>query len=234
MDPGITPFQHWVSPTSGSQGTLFNVSEELKARTARVQALQNRLVKHRRLCSLSYPCRAGRIRRHNSQMSRYEFRRSANFRHRITRRLKHRLASERVRLFNWVRLGHYDTAKFLLQRFDVIIAPILKASQLLKQHGLSRAGKKKLATQSHFLFRQRLISASAKYPGAYVFETKEPGTSKTCMGCGHWHADLVLSDKVFRCPRCSLCVDRQMAGARNNLFAAYGRALGVGWDGQRG
>ena len=55
-----------------------------------------------------------------------------------------------------------------------------------------------------------------------------------CTGCGHWHAGLALSDKTFTCPRCGLCVDRQMAGARNNLLAAYGRALGVGWDGQRG
>ena len=44
----------------------------------------------------------------------------------------------------------------------------------------------------------------------------------------------MLGDETFVCPRCGLCVDRQMAGARNNLLAAYGRALGVGWDGQRG
>jgi len=167
-------------------------------------------------------------------MTRYEFRRSANFRHSTTRRLKHRLARERVRLHNWVRLGHYDTAKFLLTRFDLIIAPVLKVSHLLKGHGLCREAKKKLGTQSHYLFRQRLISASAKYAGAHVLETKEPGTSKTCTGCGHWHADLLLSYKLFTCQRCGLCVDRQMAGARNNLLAAYGRALGIGWDGRRG
>ena len=234
LDPGISPFQHWISPTSGSHGTLFNVSDELKARSGRVQTLIDRLKKHRRLCSLQYPCPAGRVsRKSNSQMTRYEFRRSANFRHRTTRRLKHRLARERVRVRNWVKLGHYDTAKFLLTRFDLIIAPVLKASHLLKGHGLCREAKKKLGTQSHYLFRQRLISASAKYAGAHVMETKEPGTSKTCTGCGHWHADLLLSDKQFNCPRCGLCVDRQMAGARNNLLAAYGRALGVGWDGRR-
>ena len=142
-----------------------------------------------RLCSLQYPCPTGRVsRKSNCQMTRYEFRRSANFRHSTTRRLKHRLARERVRLHNWVRLGHYDTAKFLLTRFDLIIAPVLKVSHLLKGHD----------------------------------------------GCGHWHADLLLSYKLFTCQRCGLCVDRQIAGVRNNLLAAYGRALGVGWDGRRG
>lgn len=26
-------------------------------------------------------------------------------------------------------------------------------------------------------------------------------------------------------------MDRDVAGARNNFFAAYGRARGIGWDG---
>jgi hypothetical protein len=29
-------------------------------------------------------------------------------------------------------------------------------------------------------------------------------------------------------------VDRQLAGARNNFFAAYGLAVGIGWDGRGG
>jgi len=29
-------------------------------------------------------------------------------------------------------------------------------------------------------------------------------------------------------------VNRDVAGARNNFFSEYGRAVGVGWDGQSG
>ena len=65
----------------------------------------------------------------------------------------------------------------------------------------------------------------------HVYETTEPGTSKTCTHCGFWHANLRLGDKVYDCPRCHIQVDRQLAGARNNFFAAYGLAVGRGWDG---
>ena len=234
LDPGLSPFQHWISPTSGSHGTLLNVADKLKARMARVDAMADRLREHRRRCAASFPCVAGREHKCNSEMTRAEFRCSANFRHRTTRRLKHRLARERVRLHNWVERGHYDAAKFLLVLGDVVIAPVLNVGHLLKGEGLYREAKRKLGALSHCLFRRRLISASARYPGAHVLETREPGTSKTCTGCGHWHAELMLGDKTFECPCCGLCVDRQMAGARNNMLAAYGRALGVGWDGQRG
>jgi len=47
-------------------------------------------------------------------------------------------------------------------------------------------------------------------------------------------ADLRVQDKRFICPRCGVVVDRQLAGARNNFLAAYGMAVGVGWDGVDG
>jgi hypothetical protein len=64
------------------------------------------------------------------------------------------------------------------------------------------------------------------------WEAYWPGTSKTCTDCGWWNADLKLGDKVCHCHRCGVVVDRQLAGARNNFFAAYGMAARVGWDWQ--
>ena len=81
------------------------------------------------------------------------------------------------------------------------------------------------------MYRQRLQWASSRYAGRHVFETEEPGTSKTCTSCGFWHANLQLNDKTFVCPKCQLSVDRDIAGARNNFFVAYGNAVGIGWDG---
>ena len=84
-----------------------------------------------------------------------------------------------------------------------------------------------MLTWSHSLFERRLKSASVRYAGRHVLTTTEPGTSKTCTHCGHWKADLLPRDKIYACTACGLRVDRQLAGARNNLFAALGLALGV-------
>lgn len=37
--------------------------------------------------------------------------------------------------------------------------------------------------------------------------------------------------KKFRCAACGTCVGRDLNGARNNFFAAFGAASGMGWDG---
>ena len=95
-------------------------------------------------------------------------------------------------------------------------------------------GARAMYTWGHYKFRQRLKSAASRYPGRYVYETTEPGTSKTCTHCGFWNAGLKLGDKNFNCPRCLIQVDRQLAGARNNFFAAYGMAIDRGWDGVGG
>ena len=63
-----------------------------------------------------------------------------------------------------------------------------------------------------------------------MYETTEPGTSKTCTHCGTWKSSLRLGDKTYECERCNIAVDRQLAGARNNFLAAYGMASGMLWD----
>ena len=114
-----------------------------------------------------------------------------------------------------------------------MIQPWLHCAQIVQKSNRNIGTKsvRNMLTMSHYKYRERLQSASAKYPGRHVIVTEEPGTSKTCTNCGFWYADLGAS-KVFQCPCCSISVERDMAGARNNFFAAYGTAIGVGWDGQ--
>ena len=91
----------------------------------------------------------------------------------------------------------------------------------------------RLPVQAGICKREQLEFAKGN-AGRHVFETTEPGTSKTCTNCGFWNAELKLADKIFDCPRCQIRVDRQLAGARNNFFASYGLAVGIGWDGRGG
>jgi putative transposase len=208
-DPGCEPFNKYYSPADGIHGELL-CGAPLEERLLKLDALHSRVAKHK-----------GDPRRTSKQ------------RHDTQRRLKRKLARERRRQHNWMTNAHYDAANFLLERYDVIIQPVLQVSKLVqrKTRAIQSKTVRSMLTWSHYLFRERLKSAATRYAGRHVIESREPGTSKTCTNCGHWKQDLKVSDKVYHCSRCKIRVCRQLAGARNNLFAAYGDALGMGWDG---
>jgi putative transposase len=219
-DPGIKAFQTWYSPTTGQYGELLSGTDiEMKKRCLLLDALHSRV--ERRKKQRGKPHSGGR---------------TAKQRGRTTRRLKIKLSKEKRRLHNWMQTAHYDSANFMLERFDVIIQPELRVSELAKKTDRKLGSKavRNMLTWSHYAYRQRLKSASIRYAGRHVIESQEPGTSKTCTNCGYWHAGLALSDRTFVCPRCHIEVDRDVAGARNNFFSEYGRAMGVGWDGASG
>ena len=233
-DPGTAPFQEWYSPTSGEFGALLDDGYgEIRKRCREIDKLQSRL-DYRRIT----PMNAIVTWRRRECMNHSQVKRA----HRATtRRLRRKMARERRRLRGYVESAHYDAAKFLLDEHDIIVVPVLKISKLVKRRQGEEAQRlfgskmaRAMYTWSHLLFRQRLINASARYAGRHVYETTEPGTSKTCTHCGAWNAALRLGDKVFECPRCAIAVDRQLAGARNNFLAAYGMAVGLHWDGTTG
>lgn len=216
-DPGCEPFQAWYSPTSNRYGVLLDGAvEELEDRCLALDALTSRIEKRKKGPDLRARPRTGRQRR------------------RTTRALKRKLAKERRRLHGWMENGHYAAANFMLENHDIIIQPKLAVSKLTqrRKRKIQRKTVRKMFTWSHYKYRQRLQWAATRYPGRYVIESREPGTSKTCTECGFWHADLKVNQKTFRCPRCEMEVNRDVAGARNNFFSEYGRAVGMGWDGR--
>ena len=228
LDPGCTPFQKWYSPTSGEHGELLaDARPELKQRCLEIDRLRGRI--DRRLGNPQRCTTTRRMQRSSNSIRRRK-------RQRLTRSLRKKLRRECRRLSGHVESAHYDAVNFLLRRHELVIAPILATVRLTDKN--TRCFGSKLArtmyTWSHYLFRRRLAFAAARYPGRYVFECVEPGTSKTCTHCGLWNPNLKLYDKVCRCSRCGVIVDRQLTGARNNFFAAYGMAVGVGWDGVGG
>jgi transposase len=228
MDPGINPFQQTYSPHSGEYGVLVGEKgkETLIRKCQKLDALQSRIAK-RKGKTVRPTRRRGRDMSESKQRRAYKA---------TTRRLKRKLAKERRRVYGWMESAHYDTANFILKDHEIIIQPILQVGQLLPRESrlLSSKVARAMCTWSHYKFRQRLKSAASRYEGRHVFETNEPGTSKTCTHCGFWKADLQLGDKIYSCPQCHIQVDRQLAGARNNFFSAFGQAMGIGWDGVGG
>ena len=213
-DPGVYPFQAWYSPTSGEHGRLLDgETETLKKRCLALDKLRSRIDKYR----------GGRT-RHRRQ------------RWRTRSRLRRRFVRECLRLMGWVKGAHYDCAHQLLQKHDLIIQPVFETSRLVcvETRNIQSSTARAMLTWSHYKYHQRLKSAAVRYPGRHIIDAREPGTSKTCTGCGAWNASLRVQDKIFVCPTCGLRVDRQLAGARNNFLAAYGAAMGIGWDGVGG
>ena len=220
-DPGARRFQTYYSPTSGEYGVLLvKQKDELEERCKKLDERASWLAK-RAQCYSSAEQRGRRTRRQ---------------RHNTFRNRRRKLAKERVRVHEWMTRAHYDSANFLLQKYDVVISPKLETAKMVPRDGRVFGCKtaRAMLTWSHGLFAQRLESASARYAGRCVItDSGEPGTSKTCTHCGHWNANLGGSS-IYHCTECGISVDRDVAGARNNFLAAIGAAMGVGWDGNSG
>lgn len=93
----------------------------------------------------------------------------------------------------------------------------LHVSGLLKNHKLARA----IADVGLAEFRRQLTYKAAQAGvQIHVVSRWEP-SSKTCSGCGWYHADLQLADRVFVCQACGLVIDRDLNAARNLELLAY-------------
>ena len=215
-DPGVREFMTWYAPATGDHGELFKGGEvQIQRRCARIDALTSQMVRRGRAYATATPDRTRRQRRQR------------------LKQMKRTLARERCRLHDHVKAGHYAAANHLLRHHELVIAPKLAAAQMVPRDGRVFGSKtaRSMLTWSHGLFTQRLHSAAYQHAGRHVIsDSGEPGTSKTCGDCGHWNAQLGGS-KTYTCTACGTVISRDLNGARNNFFAAFGAAVGIGWDG---
>lgn len=114
---------------------------------------------------------------------------------------------------------HYKTIKFLLNRFDVIIAPKLNTASML--HGDSQLRKKtkeQMRFYRHGIFHRRLLE-KASIAQKVILDLEEHGTSMTCSACGVANRKLG-SSKTFCCKHCKFKSDRDINSARNHILKA--------------
>lgn len=232
LDSGVTPFNAVYSPTSGEFGEVAaGFRDKLEPRILKLDALQSKITK--RYTYTRDPA-TGKITDKKLAEPPASANRTKRQWRRSTRALEKQLARERRRQHGWTQFVHYDTANFLLNKYDIIINPKLGVRRLSMRDGRKLRTKtaRSMLTMSHYEFDRRLEWASTRYAGRHVNPgAGEPGTSRTCTNCGRWKADLSLGDKIFHCAHCGVSVDRDRAGgARNNFFAALGKAVGVGPD----
>ena len=148
------------------------------------------------------------------------------------RKLRDRLLRAHARLRNWTRNAHYECIRKAFTLGDFMVLPVFETERMSRRANrvFGNATARKLYTWSHYSFSQRMWSKVQTTANKQMAFTREPGTSKTCDCCGTFHGSLGDA-KTFVCRGCGYAVDRDYHGARGNLLAALGAALGVAWDG---
>jgi transposase len=246
LDGGIRGFQTTCNATTGAYGELAcGFKTRIHDRVEKIDDLHSRATRKRegKGVRTQDKRRKTRAQRRNDRVNAKERRRRrgnppqhrpAKRHHKVTR-LNRKLRRERARQTQWVQAVHYDAANFLFKHTDVVINPVLRTSQMAPRAGrvFGKPSTRAMLTMSPYKFNQRL-NWKAKRLGTkrVIDDTGEPGTTRTCPnpGCGRWHTHLGRNH-IFTCPHCGIVAGRDDVGARGNLLAAYGKAVGILADG---
>ena len=142
--------------------------------------------------------------------------------HKRRQNLKRALERSRKRINNLVQELHKKSTNFLLNNYDVVLAPKLNFHNL---GSLNKKLKSKMATLSHCAMVDRMINKSSRLNNSHVVAVAEDFTSKACSGCGHLNYTLGRS-RVFNCSGCGLTADRDHNAAKNILLKYIQKELG--------
>ena len=112
---------------------------------------------------------------------------------------------------------HNKVAKFLLTRYDtIIIGNVSTKNMVSKLKGnLRKIVKRRLMILAHYRFRMKLMGMSKKYK-ANIIETDEYLTTKKCCKCGKIND--VGKEKVYKCAKCKLIIDRDINSSINIYY----------------
>ncbi len=99
----------------------------------------------------------------------------------------------------------------LATTYGMVVAENLYVAGMLRNRRLAR----RVADAGFGKIRSQLIYKTAWHGGRLVLADRFYPSTKTCSGCGAVKAKLCLSERTFRCERCSLVMDRDLNAACN-------------------
>jgi putative transposase len=106
----------------------------------------------------------------------------------------------------------------LATAYGTVVVEDLHVAGMLRNRRLARH----LADAGFGQIRRLLGYKTAWHGGRLVTADRFYPSSKTCSGCGAMKAKLRLSERMFRCERCGLVMDRDLNAARNLAALAGG------------
>jgi putative transposase len=139
--------------------------------------------------------------------------------HQRKRRMAKAMTRMRKRIKNLVKELHVKLVNWLLSNHRIVLLPKFQTSWMVKR-GRRKIGSKTaraMLTWSHCKFQERLKFKAKEYPWSRVYIVDESYTSKTCTRCGNVKYAL-RGEKTYRCDKCRLVIERDVAGARNILI----------------
>jgi putative transposase len=110
---------------------------------------------------------------------------------------------------------------WLIKNYDVIYIENIKIKKLIHMTK-SKKLRKHILSANYYKFLKMLIY-KAKLYGKRVIKVSPKNTSKKCSRCGYINKKLSLKDRIFKCPKCGLEIDRDYNAALNILNAGLGR-----------
>ena len=125
-----------------------------------------------------------------------------------------RLARAYEHLVNFRRDLYFKTGGYLAVNYDVVIMEDIQARQLIgKADGLLRRRLHDVG----FNELRSIIQWQLTKHGKELKLINPMNTSRTSSRCGYVNNDLALGDRVFKCPRCGLVIDRDLNASLNIL-----------------
>ena len=110
---------------------------------------------------------------------------------------------------------HNKAIKFLVSNYGKIIIPPLDSQGMSKKFNSKLA--RSLYNISSSTFIEKLKHKCKEYDIELVMRP-EYYTSKTCTRCGCINHSLKLSDRVYKCNKCNLSINRDLNAARNIML----------------
>ena len=145
------------------------------------------------------------------------------------RKAKQKVARIHRKIRNQRKDFLHKLSRRLVNEYGTIVVEKLNIRGLLRlKNGKYRAQDKGIhrgITDAAWGMFVAFLRAKAEEAGRTVIEVDPAGTSRTCCECGYELPEsLPLSQRIFRCPRCNLQLDRDLNAARNILRLGTSRA----------
>ena len=122
----------------------------------------------------------------------------------------------RDRIHHLVDEVHWKCIHFLVTHFKNIIIPPFNTSQMVKRGSRRICSKtaRQMLCWRHYTFRRRLLDKVSLLTDTRVYIRGEEYTTKACTNCLQLHHS-IGGNKIFKCPKCFVVVDRDVGGSRN-------------------